>query len=187
MTTQHPPRDRYHRLSIFLHWLLALALIGIFALGLYMADLPLSPQRIKLFNWHKWAGVIILTLSLVRLLARLTLTAPPLPATIEQSMPRWQLWAHQATHLGLYALFFAVPLLGWAYSSAAGFPIVLWGVLPLPDWVGADKGLAELLKPWHQVSSYAMAALVLVHIAGAVKHQWIDRDRLMDRMLPSHT
>jgi cytochrome b561 len=187
MTTLHQPSDRYHHLSIFLHWILALALLGAFALGLYMADLPLSPQRIKLFNWHKWAGVLILALSLVRLLARLTLTAPPLPASIAQAMPRWQQQAHQATHLGLYALFFAVPLLGWAYSSAAGFPIVLWGVLPLPDWVGADKALAELLKPWHQLSAYAMAALVLVHIAGAVKHQWIDRDRLIDRMLPSHT
>ena len=100
------------------------------------------------------------------------------------AMPRWQHWAHHGTHHALYALFFAVPLLGWAYSSAAGFPIVLFGVLPLPDFVSADKALAELIKPWHRFSAYAMAALVLLHVAAALKHQLIDRDVLLLRMLP---
>ena len=79
-------------------------------------------------------------------------------------------------------LFFAVPLSGWAFSSAAGFPIVLFGVLPLPDFVPVSEALADVLKEVHEIAAFAMAALVLLHVAGAVKHQVIDRDGLMSRM-----
>lgn len=174
--------NRYHPVSIALHWLLGLALAGMFAVGIYMVDLPFSPQRLQLFNWHKWAGVLVLTLSFVRLLWRLTHRPPALPAAVEAAMPGWQRLAHQGTHLALYVLFFAVPLLGWAYSSAAGFPIVLFGVLPLPDFVPVSESLADALKPLHKFGALAMAALVLLHVAGALKHQFIDRDRLLARM-----
>ena len=76
-------------------------------------------------------------------------------------MPGWQKLAHHATHLALYTLFFAVPLTGWAYSSAAGFPIVLFGLLPLPDFVPVSEGLADVLKELHELSAFAMAGLVL--------------------------
>lgn len=177
-----PTPTRYHPVARVLHWVLALALVGLFAMGLYMADLPFSPQRLKLYNWHKWIGVSVLTLSFVRLFWRLMFRPPALPASIEDRMPAWQRWAHHATHGGLYLLFFAVPLLGWAYSSAAGFPIVVFGVLPLPDFVLVSESLADVLKESHGIAAYAMAALVLLHAAGAIKHQFIDRDGLMDRM-----
>ena len=170
---------RYTTPAIGLHWLLALMLVGSFSLGVYMADLPFSPTRLKLYNWHKWAGVTILLLSFVRLAWRIG-HRPPADA----AMPAWQATAAHATHRLLYALFFIVPLLGWAYSSAAGFPIVWFGVLPLPDFVPVDKALAEAIKPWHQRSAMLMAALVLLHVAGALKHQLIDRDGLIDRMRP---
>ena len=179
---------RYSLTAIVLHWLLALALFGMFGMGLFMTDLPISPLRLKLYNWHKWAGVTVLSLSLLRLIWRLTHQPPALPEGLVQSMPRWQRLAHHATHHALYALFFIVPLVGWAYSSAAGFSIVLFGVLPLPDFVPADKALAELIKPWHEISAFAMMALVFVHVAAAFKHQWISKHRLIQRMLPSsHT
>jgi len=184
MTRSNPNSPRYSLVAIVLHWVLGAALIGIFAMGLYMADLPFSPWRLKLYNWHKWAGVTILALSALRLLWRLTHQPPELPGQIAQLMPRWQHWAHHGTHYALYVLFFAVPLIGWAYSSAAGFPVVLFGVLPLPDFVAPDKALAELIKPFHELSAFAMAGLVLLHIAAALKHQFIDRDGLMGRMLP---
>lgn len=174
--------SRYHPVSVLLHWVLGLALIGLFAVGLYMTDLPFSPQRLKLYNWHKWAGVTLLALSAFRLVWRLSHRPPPLPLAIEASMPRWQQLAHHATHHGLYLLFFAVPLLGWAYSSAAGFPIVLFGVLPLPDFVPVSEELADLIKPLHKLSAFAMMALVLLHVAGALKHQFFDRDGLLSRM-----
>jgi len=176
---------RYSLTAIVLHWLLALALFGMFGMGLFMTDLPISPLRLKLYNWHKWAGVTVLSLSLLRLIWRLTHQPPALPEGLVQSMPRWQRLAHHATHHALYALFFIVPLVGWAYSSAAGFSIVLFGVLPLPDFVPADKSLAELIKPWHEISAFAMMALVFVHVAAAFKHQWISKHRLIQRMLTS--
>jgi cytochrome b561 len=174
--------QRYNPVSIILHWVLAIALIGIFCFGVYMADLPFSPTRLKLFNWHKWAGISILLLSALRLVWRLTHAAPPLADRIVQAMPAWQLKAHHATHIALYALFFIVPLIGWAYTSAAGFPVVLFGQFPLPDLLAADKALAAVIKPWHQISAFALAGLAGLHIAAALKHQLIDRDGLLQRM-----
>ena len=170
---------RYSRTAMALHWLLALVIACAFCVGLYMADMPFSPQRLKLFNWHKWTGICILALSALRLLWRLTHQPPPdLPA------PSWQLHAAHATHWALYALFFAVPLVGWAYSSAAGFPVVVFGLIPLPDFVSPDKALAEAIKPWHGYLAFTLAALVLLHVAAALKHQLLDRDGLLLRMWP---
>lgn len=182
MVTELPANKRYNPVSIILHWVLGIALVSIFFFGIYMADLPFSPTRLKLFNWHKWAGISILFLSALRLLWRLTHPAPPLPGKIELAMPAWQLKAHHATHIGLYALFFVVPLVGWAYTSAAGFPVVLFGQFPLPDLLSPDKELAALIKPWHEITAFALAGLAALHIAAALKHQLIDRDGLLQRM-----
>ena len=173
---------RYTLPAIALHWLLALGIVGSFGVGIYMVDLPLSPDKLKLYNWHKWAGVTILVLSALRLLWRLTHRPPPDPA-----MPPWQRRAAHATHVLLYVLFFAVPLVGWAFSSAAGFPVVWFGVLPLPDFVPVDKALAAAIKPWHERLAWLMALLVLLHLAAALKHQFIDRDGLIGRMWPGRT
>lgn len=177
--------NTYSLFSILLHWLLALGLIGLFAVGLFMADLPISPLRLKLFNWHKWAGICVLVLSAVRLLWRITHQPPPLPVEIQHGMHAWQQNAHRATQWAMYALFFVVPLVGWAYSSAAGYPVVVFGVLPLPDFVLADKALAELIKPWHELTAFSLAGLVLVHVSAALKHQWLDKHALLQRMLPT--
>ncbi len=180
MTT--PASQRYSRTAMALHWVLALAIVGSFSLGLYMHELPVSPLRLKLYNWHKWAGACILALSALRLLWRLTHRPPAdLPA------PAWQQRAARITHGLLYALFFAVPLAGWAYSSAAGFPVVVFGVLPLPDFVPVDKGLADAIKPLHKYLAIAMALLVLTHVGAALKHHFIDRDGLLSRMAPART
>jgi len=176
--------ERYTLPAMALHWLLALALFGLFGMGLYMADLPISPLRLKLYNWHKWAGLTFLLLSSLRLLWRLTHQPPPLPDQMAQTMPHWQHLAHGAIHHALYALFFLVPLIGWAYSSAAGFPVVLFGVFPLPDFVPADKALAEFIQPWHEIGAFALMGLVLIHIAAAIKHHWIEKNGLIFRMLP---
>ncbi len=175
-----PAAGRYSTVAIALHWVMALAIVMTFSVGFYMADLPFSPQRLKLYNWHKWAGVTLLALAALRLLWRLAHRPPA-----DLPMPAWQARAAHLTHLGLYALFFAVPLVGWAYSSAAGFPIVWFGVLPLPSFVPADKELAELIKPWHAYLAYAMALLVALHVAGALKHRFVERDGLLSRMWPA--
>ena len=180
-----PGANRYGAIAIAFHWLLALAIVGSFSVGLYMHDLPFSPQRLRFFNWHKWAGVTILALSALRLSWRLTHRVPPLPERVLCAMPAWQRHAHHATHGLLYLFFFAVPLSGWAYSSAAGFPVVWFGVLPLPDWVPVNKELADaVLKPLHQTVAFALAALVVLHVAATLKHQFVDRDGLFWRIWP---
>lgn len=171
--------SRYSGTAITLHWLMALLILANFCLGLYMADLDFSLARVKLFNYHKWAGMTILALAALRLLWRLTHRPPAdLPA------PKWQHAAAHVTHWGLYALFFAVPLVGWAYSSAKGFPIVWFGVLPLPDFVGKDEALSEVLKQWHEILAWVLFGLVALHVAAVGKHLVIDRDGLLKRMLP---
>ena len=173
---QKPP-SRYTAVAVLLHWLMALAITGSFIVGTYMADLPFSPSRLKLYNYHKWAGVTILALAAIRLLWRLT-HRPPADLT----MPAWQKTSAHVAHGLLYAMFFAIPLVGWAYSSASGFPVVLYGVLPLPDFVSPDKELAKLIKPWHAYLAWAMTAVLAVHVTGALKHRFIDRDGLLSRM-----
>lgn len=180
-----PDAPRYGTVAIALHWLLALMILSSLGVGLSMTGLPFSPLRLKLYNWHKWAGITILALSALRLLWRLSHPPPPLPRRIRAAMPGWQLAAHRGLHLLLYLLFFAVPLLGWAYSSALGFPVVWLGVLPLPDFVPVDKAFAEsVLKPLHHAGAFSLAAVAAVHVAAALKHHFIDCDGLLDRMSP---
>ena len=182
--TQKPsPAARYSTVAIVFHWTLGLFVFGLFAVGTYMSDLPFSPARLKLFNYHKWAGITFLFLTVLRLVWRLTHRPPALPKSIEQAMPSWQTKVYHATHHALYLLFFAVPLIGWAYSSAAGFPIVLFGVIPLPDLLAVDKEFAKQIKELHEISAFALIGLALLHIGAALKHQFIDRDKLINRML----
>lgn len=176
----HEPR--YTTVAIVLHWVLALAILTAFAAGVYLDDLPFSPAKLKMINWHKWAGITILALSVLRLAWRLLNPPPALPARIQDAMPRWQQVAHHGTHHLMYLLFFVVPLAGWAYSSAKGYPIVWFGVLPLPDLMAPNKEMADTIKEVHAVAAFALIGLVALHVAAVVKHQIIDKDGLLNRM-----
>jgi cytochrome b561 len=168
----------YTRVAQLLHWLLALAIVLTFSFGLYMVELPFSPQRLKQYNWHKWAGMTILLISAVRLLWRLTHPAPALQAGIS----KWQRIASGGTHALMYVLFFAIPLAGWTYSSALGFPIVLYGLIEMPDLVSRDTELAKTLKLIHQYLAYSLAALVVLHVGAALHHHLVLKDGLLARM-----
>lgn len=170
----------YTAIAIGLHWLIALGIAGSFAVGLYMQDLPLSPDKLKIYSWHKWAGVTIFLLVLVRLGWRLSHVAPAPPA----GLPAWQLRAAAAVHGLLYVLMIAIPLSGWLMSSAKGYQTVWFGLVPLPDLLQKDKALGEMLALIHQWLNYGMAGLVLAHAGAALKHYFIDRDGVLPRMLP---
>jgi cytochrome b561 len=174
----HP--GKYTAVAMAFHWLLAVMITASFAFGLYMVDLPFSPARLKQYNWHKWAGITILALSAARLLWRLAHRPPALHVP----MPAWQKTISHAVHLLLYVLFFAVPLTGWAYSSSAGFPVVYFGVVALPDLVSPNAELAGALKLAHRTLVYSLAALVGLHVLAALKHHFLDRDRLISRISP---
>lgn len=169
----------YTRTAIALHWLVAVLILCSFALGLYMVELKLSPTKLKLYSWHKWLGVTIWLLIVVRLAWRLTHKPPPMPA-----MPAWQRIAASITHVALYLLVLTIPISGWLFSSASGFPVVYLGVLQLPDLVAKDKALAEVLKEVHGTLNWLMLTLVIVHVGAALKHHLIDRDSVLHRMLP---
>jgi cytochrome b561 len=170
---------RYAWPSIGAHWLIALLIFGGFALGLYMHDLPLSPQKLRFYSYHKWLGVTVFVLVLARLFLRWRYPPPPLlPA------PHWQQRAAQGVHHAFYLLMFAIPLSGWLMSSAKGFSTVWFGVLPLPDLLEKDEALGDLLRDLHAALNWLLAMLVCLHVGAAMKHHWRDRDATLARMLP---
>jgi cytochrome b561 len=179
-----PMQQRYTTPAIALHWLIAVLIIGTFTLGLVMTDIPgLSPTKLKYFSWHKWAGVTVLLLATVRLLWRLFNRAPGYPS----DMPAWQRQAAHALHGLLYVLIFAVPLSGYFFTLAAGVPVVYFGLFQLPVVIQPDPELKIVLKAVHYWLNMLMAGLVGLHVAAALKHLLVDRDRIMQRMLPFST
>lgn len=170
----------YTRVAIVLHWLVALTVLCAFPLGMYMRELPLSPTKLQLYSYHKWLGISVLLLVATRLAWRIGHRPPPLLP----GMPRWQEIAAYATHHSLYLLMLVIPLSGWLMSSALGFSVVWFGVVPLPDLVGKDQQLGELLKDVHATLNFTLLALILVHAAAAVKHHLFDHDGTLARMLP---
>lgn len=178
MNTQS--NERYSSPAIVLHWLIALVLIGLVGLGFFMTDMKMSPTKLQVYSWHKWIGVSVFFLVLVRLAWRIVRRPPPLPAG---TSPLMKLLAHGG-HMMLYVLMLAVPLSGWLMSSAKGFQTVWFGVLPLPDLISRDLALGSQLSQAHFVLNVAMIVLVIGHVLAAVAHQFIKRDGTLYRMLP---
>ena len=171
---------RYGATAIALHWIVAILILGNLALGFYSVDLPLSPQKLRYFSWHKWTGVTVFLLAALRLLWRLGHPAPLLPAT----MKPWEKRLAHVSHGLLYLLFFATPLSGWLFSSASGFQTVYLGVLPIPDLLAKNKEVADILQLVHHWIAGTLAALVALHTLAALKHHFVDRDDVLVRMLP---
>lgn len=168
----------YTPLAKDLHWLMAVMILGLLALGLYMHELPLSPQKLELYAWHKWFGVSVFLLVWLRLAWRLTHRPPALPATLS---PRMRLAAH-AGHGLLYGLMIAIPLSGWLMSSAKGFQTVWFGVLPIPDLLGRDRELGDLLQEVHKLLNLLLMLTLAGHVLAALWHHFVLRDDTLRRM-----
>ena len=172
--------ERYHGVAKSLHWLMALAIFGMMGLGLIMKDLPLSPEKLQYYSWHKWTGVSLFVLAGLRLLWRWTHPAPELPA----SMPMLHQRLAHAGHAALYVLMLAIPLSGWLMSSAKGVQTVWFGIWPIPDLLAKDKALAAWLAQVHGALNLGLGLMLLAHVGAALKHHWVDRDDVLKRMLP---
>ncbi len=164
------------------HWLIALLILCTLPLGFYMVGLPLAPQKLRLFNYHKWIGITVLALTVLRLLWRLS-ARPPDPIA---STPRWQHVLAAIAHATLYLFTIVMPITGWVMSSAYGFPTVLFTVIQLPDLVGKNKALGDLLRTVHDGLAWGLVVVLSIHIAAALWHQFVLRDNVLGRMLFNH-
>jgi len=161
------------------HWGMLLLFIGIISVGFYMTDLPLSPKKLNVYALHKSIGLTLLALAVLRLLWRLGERRPASPP-----MPAWQERVAAATHVLLYVLMFVIPLSGWLYNSAAGFPLQWFHLVNLPALCASNPGLKVLAKELHVAGVLCLIAIVALHAAAALKHHFVDHDRTLLAMLP---
>ena len=170
--------QKYTPTAITLHWLIALMIAIAFFVGLYVADLDVSPWQLKVLTWHKWLGVTIALLVLFRIFWRFTHRPPVLPAGMSDLMKKLS----GVTHLAIYLLMAIVPVLGWLHSSASGVTVVYLNLISLPNLVGKDKALSHLFGELHENAAWALVVLVVLHAGAALKHQLVDKDNLLARM-----
>ena len=182
--------ERYTRVAMLLHWLVAALIVVNVALGWGVDLLPGSAVR-SAINLHKSIGLTVLGLVLLRILWRLSHPPPPMPASYAKRERRL---AH-AVHLGLYILILGIPLSGYlhdsAFSQAARHPLTLYGLIDVPR-IPAIVALDPVAKRhvhafWFAVHvwlGYVLYGLFALHVVGALKHQFVDRTPELERMLP---
>ncbi|MGE0183486.1 MAG: cytochrome b [Parvularculaceae bacterium] len=183
--------DRYTSVAIAFHWLIAVMIVGQLAGGFYMHNLPKEQAELKftLYQMHKSFGVTILLLTFFRLAWRLGHRPPALPA----AMAGWEKAAARAVHIGFYGLLVVTPLVGWFVVSssplAESVPTYLFGIVPFPhlplfDGVADREALSHQIAEVHEYLAFAMIGLIGLHVAAALKHQFVNRDGVLSRMLP---
>jgi cytochrome b561 len=171
--TQHLQFPIFSRI---LHWTMAVMVLAMLFIGIGMVA-SLSDYH-WLISIHKPLGILILIFVAIRLVNRLLNPPPPLP----EGMPAWQRFAALASHILLYALMFALPLVGWAMLSAARYPIVLYGSLQLPPILPLDVALYAVLRMTHTVLAFLLFATFIAHFGAALMHALIYRDGVFPSM-----
>lgn len=172
-------RERYGWSLIGLHWLTLMLIIAAYVMGTILDDMKLSPLKLQLYAWHKWVGLLVLFLVPLRMGFRL---ADKLDH--RQGLTPFEVRVSAIVHGLLYLLLIVAPVLGWLHSSASGFSVVWFGVMPIPDLIGKDKALAEVLKELHEVSVNLLVTLVALHALAALYHHHVRRDGVLVRMVP---
>lgn len=173
----------YNRYSRWLHWLIAGLILFMVFLG-WRLD-PHDPHALSLFFWHKSIGILILLLSLVRIGVRLAYKAPP-----EPPMPQWQAWAAKGLHLAFYIVMIGMPLSGWAMVSTSAREIPFfwlhWPHFPgVPIEANMEGPTHETFETIHKlVAKFLIYGMIPLHILAALKHQFVDKDSLFERMVP---
>lgn len=173
------PSERFAPLQRGLHWLMAAGILAMLFIGVGMVS-TVSPRYWALVSVHKPLGVLLLLLTLLRIGVRLRKGAPPLPG----DLPAWQKAGAHASHLALYGLMLAMPLVGWSMLSAAGYPIALFGPVRLPAIAPQNPALYAALRTAHTWLAYLLFLTVLLHLAAALFHALIRRDGVFRSMAP---
>jgi cytochrome b561 len=177
-------RDHYTTTAIALHWLIALLLLGQFAFGLMLEDIPRgTPERGIYVNLHKSSGIVIGLLIVLRIAWRLTHTPPQLPS----AMPAWQRHAARFSHAALYLCMLALPLSGYLASNFSKHGIKFFNAVRLAPWGPDDKTLYAFFNGTHHVAALLLASFVGLHVLAVAKHMLIDHDGLLWRMWPRRT
>lgn len=161
------------------HWLMAAMVIAMLFIGIGMVS-TVSETRTWLIDVHRPLGILILCLAAVRVVLRLTRPTPPLP----DDLPIWQKAAAHASHLVLYILLFALPLVGWTMLSAGGYPITLFSSFHLPPLGPVDPTLFAFLRRAHTLLAFLLFLTILAHLGAALFHAWIRRDGVFRSMVP---
>jgi len=171
---------RYHTVAIALHWLIAIGVLFMLALGLSMVEIPKgTPERAFYFNLHKSIGVTIGVLVLIRLWWRLTHRPPALPA----SMPAWEVSAAKISHGLLYACLVVMPVVGFLASNFTKYGVKYFGIQVGP-FFAENQELRDALQEVHEIVAFVLLALIVVHVLAAFKHLLLDKDGVFQRMLP---
>lgn len=174
--------EGYGVVAITLHWLMALVLVALLAMGLYMVTLPdtgFDKLKITLILYHKELGLVALCVAALRLAWRVGNALPGLVG----SLPYWQKVAARAVHLFFYALMFALPISGLLMSSAAAIPVSAFGMFDLPDLVAPSEALFRSLIRLHRWLGYGLLALLGMHAGAALMHHFVKRDDTLRKML----
>lgn len=173
---------RYTKVAIWLHWLIALTIFGLIGAGFLMQQ-EWMPNRFAIYGVHKSFGMIILALTVLRLLWRLTHRPPALP----EQTPSWQRIASRSVHGLFYVLLIAMPLLGWAMTSAStrAPQVEIFGLISIPDLpIAQGQEEAGRWNSYHGIGAKLMIALIVLHVGAAIKHHFVDKDGVLSRMAP---
>jgi cytochrome b561 len=163
------------------HWLVAAAVLFMIGLGWTMGDIPRgTPERTFWFNLHKSIGVTVALVVILRLLWRWKNPPPPLPA----SVPSWQVNASRISHALLYLCLILMPLSGFAASQFTKYGVTYFGLFKIPPLGFENRVIYELLQGVHGVTASLLVLLVMLHVLAALKHLFVDRDGVFQRMLP---
>ena len=173
---------RYSNIAVTLHWLTAALVVTQVVIGFTFHNMERGPERMDMFTWHKTVGATILILALVRLSYRLMNPPPPYP----EELPRWERLAAVWNHRAFYFLLIALPLTGLIAVSGKtdGWFTPLVGGVPLPTVPGISEDGGELSGGIHELLVFTTLALLVLHIAAALKHQFLAPNRAAGRMPP---